>query len=368
MARFRLRDGSGEVRLKWILEHRDRHGNVRIYVRRKGAPMVRLREEPGTDAFLEEYRAAVAQTERVLAGQVVPADPSDPPAPPGSLNWLLQRYYASAEFQQLNPSTRRTRRLILDKLRETKGGKPYRMMQPRHVAKLRDEKLATPEAANNLLKALRAVFKWASLPHVGLADHNPAAQVPKLQSKSEGFHSWTFEEVAAFEARHPIGSKARLALALLLYTGVRRSDVVLLGRQHLQETAEGVWLTFTITKGRSRGAVTLSIPLLRELREVIDATPSGHMNFLVTEHGKPFSAAGFGNKFRDWCDQAGLPQCSAHGLRKAGAALAAERGATEHQLMAIFGWKTIKEAERYTKAARQKVLAGQAMPLLSRKR
>ena len=84
----------------------------------------------------------------------------------------------------------------------------------------------------------------------------------------------------------------------------------------------------------------------------------------MTEFGRPFTAAGFGNWFRRRCDESGLPHCSAHGLRKAGATIAAGNQATEHQLMAIFGWVSPKQAALYTKAARQKVLAGSAMPLL----
>ncbi len=110
--------------------------------------------------------------------------------------------------------------------------------------------------------------------------------------------------------------------------------------------------------------MTLSIPVLPELQAVIDQTPTGNLAFLVTQFGKPFTPDGFGNWFRKRCDEAGLPNCSAHGLRKAGAAIAAENGATERQLMAIFGWSTMKEAARYTKAARQKVLAASGMKLL----
>jgi integrase len=103
-----------------------------------------------------------------------------------------------------------------------------------------------------------------------------------------------------------------------------------------------------------------------ELQRILDASPTGNLAYLTTAYGRPFTVAGFGMRFREWCNRAGLPQCSAHGLRKAGAALAAENRATEHQLMAIFGWRTIQEAERYTKAARRKKMAGDAMPLLRR--
>ena len=127
---------------------------------------------------------------------------------------------------------------------------------------------------------------------------------------------------------------------------------------------EGGWLTFTQSKNQNRKPVTLSIPILPELQAVLDAMPSSNMTFLVTELGKPFTSNGFGNRFRNWCDEAQLPHVSAHGLRKAGASIAAENGATERQLMVIFGWSTMKEAARYTRAARQKVLVASAMPLL----
>jgi len=99
---------------------------------------------------------------------------------------------------------------------------------------------------------------------------------------------------------------------------------------------------------------------------MLDATLTGNLAFLVTAFGKPFTSNGLGNWFSKQCDEAGLKHCSAHGLRKAGAALTAENGAIERQLMAIFGWTTMKEASRYTRAARPKVLAASGMKLLSR--
>jgi integrase len=154
------------------------------------------------------------------------------------------------------------------------------------------------------------------------------------------------EAVEQYEARHPIGSNARLALALLLYTGARRSDIVLLGRQHVKDG----WIKFIAQKNQKRRPVTIELPMPPTLATIIDATITGALTFLVTEYGKPFTAAGFGAWFRKRCDEANLPGCSAHGLCKAGAARAAENGATAQELMAIFGWLSLKEAERYTAA------------------
>jgi integrase len=204
------------------------------------------------------------------------------------------------------------------------------------------------------------LFAWAL--ESGLVESNPARDVVRLKNASAGHHSWTGEEVEQYEARHPVGSKARLALALLLYTGARRSDVVRLGRQHVKAG----WIKFVAQKNRRRRPITIELPLPPELARIIEATPSSGLTFLQTEYGRPFTAAGFGGWFRDRCDEAGLHHCSAHGLRKAGATRAAENGATAHELMAIFGWLTLKEAERYTAAAQRRRLAKNATRLLAR--
>ncbi len=191
-----------------------------------------------------------------------------------------------------------------------------------------------------------------------LADRNPAREVPYLRPNNpEGFHAWSIEEVQRFEARHPVGTKARLALALLLYTGVRRSDAVRLGRQ----MERGGSLCFRETKGQAQRVKDREIPILPELRSVLDATRSGHLNYITTAFGKPYTAPGFGNWFRRRCDEADLPHCTAHGLRKAGATIAADNGATEHQLMAMFGWDSPKQAALYTRKANRKRLAAEAM-------
>ena len=246
---------------------------------------------------------------------------------------------------------------------------PLGRVSARHVKMMRDRKSATPEAANTRLKALRGLFKWALSAEIGISISNPARDVPLFRTYTQGHHTWTPEEVAQFEAAHEPGSMARLALALLMFTGQRKSDVIAFGRQHVRDG----WLHFTQFKNRNRRPVTLDLPVLPELQSAVDVAQShfeGHfkqLTFLVTAHGKPFTAAGFGNRMRKWCDAAGLKACSAHGLRKAGACIAAENGATEAQLMAIFGWGDPDMAALYTKKARQKRIAGDAMGLLVRR-
>jgi integrase len=149
-------------------------------------------------------------------------------------------------------------------------------------------------------------------------------------------------------------------LDLIVYTGARRSDVVRLGRQHVRNS----WIRFTPEKTKGHGTV-VELPMSPELEASIAATPCGDLTFLATHYGRAFSSEGFGHYFRERCDEAGVPG-SAHGIRKAAATRAAENGATPHQLMAMFGWLNLAQADTYTKAVRRKTLAGDAVVLMKR--
>lgn len=347
---------------KYVVE--DRTGGVlRFYFRKRGQKKVRLPGVPGSDEFNEAYY-------RALSGVVEQPVVTGPRlAKRGTLRWVCEQYFGSAEYKRLDPKTRRVRRSILETCwaEPTKPGgtllfedMPITAFTSKSVRVLRDRKAELPEAANSRVKALRQVFAWAVLDDVELATINPARDIPYFEKEGEGFHSWTPEEVAQYEKRHPIGTKARLAMALLYFLAQRKSDVVLFGKQHRRDG----WLRFTQFKGRKRKPITLDLPIPQELAEIIDATECGELTFLVNELGRPFTANGFGNKFREWCDQAELPQCTSHGLRKARAARMADRGATNHQIMAITGHQTLKEVDRYTKAANQKRLAKSATAIM----
>lgn len=351
-----------EVKYKYTRSYRDRHGKLRIEFRRNGRTIA-LRGTPGTAEFQQSYDEARAQFARG-------AEPAAPERiAPASLRWLCVQYFASTEYAQLAPSTQRARRLVLEHiLQETLSATsplqfancPLARFTSVHVRVLRDRKRAHPEAANIRVKTLRVLFNWALQNEVAHITHNPARDVTRLKIGGDGYHMWTDAERAQFENAHPIGSKARLAYALLLHTGQRRSDIVRLGRQHVHSNA----LRFTQQKNIRRRPITLELPILPELHAVLSASSTGELTFLVTEYGRPFTAPGFGNWFRDRCNEAGLTHCSAHGLRKAAATIAAENGATAHELMAIFGWLSLKEAERYTRAAEQKKLAQRGMARL----
>ena len=198
---------------------------------------------------------------------------------------------------------------------------------------------------------LRVLMKHAV--DTGLRQDNPARDIASVNTKTDGFHSWTEDEIAQFEAQHPIGSRARLAFALLLYTGQRRSDVVRMGRQHIRNGMLHV-------KQAKTGA-ELWIPVTPELQQIIAASPVNQMTFIVTGTGASFTPLGFSNWFRKECDEAGLHHCSAHGLRKACARRLADAGCTQHEIAAITGHASLKEVVRYTKGADQRRLAITAM-------
>lgn len=361
------------VRLPYLVRDRDRHGTLRWYVRRKGVGKLRLRETPGSPEFLEAYRAALAALDRrvqdLAAGLDLEAghgnahdggDAPGQPATPGTFTWLCRAYYASAAWrQELSARTRYARRRILDRIAGRHGPKPAAALTADWLQRFRDENADRPHAVNDALKALRGLFAWGLL--AGHVRTNPAREVPYIRAATAGWHTWTIEEVRQFEGRWAVGTTARLALALLLYTGQRKADVVALGPQHV---AAG-WIRYRPQKtARSTGRV-IEIPMLPELQRIVEATTTGHLAFLVTAFGRPFTANGFGNRFRKWCDAAGLPHCSAHGLRKALLTRLAELGATPHHIQAISGHTSLREVTRYTEAASRRGLARDAMALLA---
>jgi integrase len=360
-----VRFDMASIPLRYTLRDPDRHGNMRIYFRRrKGDRKVRLRGEEGSEDFMAAYRAALAG---IQAAAALPDARPEKPAP-GSFQAASIAYFTKcAEFLALDGETRRVRCRIFESMwaEPIKPGSPLTFatcpltaMTAKHIKVLRDRKASTPEAANSRLKALRKFFDHAF--ESEMISTNPAREVKRFKRETLGHHTWTSDEVRQYEARHPVGSKARLALALFAYTGLRISDVAMLGRQH----AKGGALRLTLHKNRNVKPVVLELPILPELAAVIDASPAGDLTFLTTEYGRPFSIKGLGQKMRQWCDEAGLHHCSAHGVRKAGATIAAENGATIDQLKAIFGWSNNQQPATYTRAASQKKLAATAMHLV----
>ncbi|TGQ67329.1 site-specific integrase [Mesorhizobium sp. M00.F.Ca.ET.186.01.1.1] len=345
---------------KGVSPDRDRHGNVRLYFRAPGQSKVRLRERPGTQEFETEVACARLNVPYSPLKTIGVADWQEPVSL-RSFRWLCQEYKRRV---RLSPKILTRRSSVLDEICDSlhKGGSkrgalPFDLLERKHVLEIRDDLRSTPGAQNEVVKVISAMYGWAV--ENDLVKTNPALGVKRLRS-GDGFHTWSRGEVRQFEARHPLGSKARLALHLGLFTGLRRQDLAILGRQHVTNG----WLHIRPQKTSKSSGVEVELPLLPELRATIDATACGDLTFLVSEWGTPFTVNSLGNKMRDWCDQAELPHCTLHGLRKAGATIAAENGATDEQLMAIFGWTTKQQTTHYTRKAQRRRMAEHAAHLL----
>lgn len=333
---------------QWVSEYRDRHGKPRYRFRRKGFAQYLFKHGPGTEGFRQEYDACK---------QGVAAEPIAPGierVKPGSFHDLISRYYRSPDFLDIGERTQAVYRGELERWRAKYGGAMVRDLEPRHIADMMAEMMPHRTAANHLRKRLRALMQFAI--RQGLRADNPVLATRPYKVDTDGFHTWSEEEIAQFEERHPVGTKARLAFDLMLWTGQRGGDVRVIGRQNVR----GKRLVVTQEKTRA----TVSLPILAPLAESILAAPTGDIVFLVSEHGRPFSRKGFGNKFRQWCDEAGLPHCSAHGLRKAAARRFAEAGCSNQQIKSWTGHTTDSEVARYTAAADQALLSDAAAELL----
>ena len=333
------------VTLSYIHRFRDRHGYIRYYFRRRRYPRATLPGLPGSAEFMAAYRDALAK-EKPRIGTVVAR----------SMSALIGAYYGSTEYRSLRPTTKRTYRNIMERLRTEFGDRPVAGLQREHVRRLIARKSDTPEAANSLLKTLRILMKFAV--DAGWRQDDPTLSVRRLKSKSDGWRTWSEEDIAAYVARWPVGTREHLAMALLLYTGQRRSDVIGMGRQHIRNAA--------IDVRQQKSGARLSIPIQQALRAALDAAPPEHLTFLTTAYGRPFTSAGFGNWFADCVRAAGLVDLSAHGLRKAAARRLAEAGCSAHEIMAITGHRSLKEVDVYTRAADQERLSISAMKKLEK--
>jgi len=285
------------------------------------------------------------------------------------VGWVSARYRNSTSFTGgKSDGSQHTSWLILEKFVAEYG--KYRIIHfrfehieailTRAAAKRENDKgrmIGGPSAARNLYRELKAFFDYA-IKLLRLERQNPVDQAKAIKAPRGGFHTWTEEEIAQYRAHHALGTKARLALEIFLWTAQRRGDASYFGRKHLRDGK----ISFTPAKTKDSTGKVIWLPAAPQLVAAIDAMQVvGTETFLVTDFGKPFSKAGLGNKMREWCDDAGLPHCSAHGLRKAAARRAAEQGASNQGLKAVGGWTTDRQVSVYTEAANQALMANDAL-------
>jgi integrase len=330
--------------------HREvtRHGKTVWYVRVDKGPRVRIRAEFGSPEFETEYQAATTGTPRPR-GRGAPAA--------GTLAWLVTRYRETAVWAGLSAATRRQRENIFGHVLTSAGQQPFAKITSEAIVAGRDRRARTPDQARHFLDAMRGLFRWALAARLVKSDPIAGVENPP-RKKGDGFIPWTEEHVAAYELRWPIGTRQRVWLDVLLYTGLRRGDAVRFGRPHVRD---GVG---TIKTEKSGYTVKVTLPILPVLARTFEAGPCGDLTFIAGERGQPLTKESFGNVFRDACRAAKVPG-SAHGVRKIAATRAANHGATVAQLEAIFGWSGGTMASHYTRSADRQRLALEAMHKLA---
>ncbi len=329
----------------FVYRERTRHGRWVTYFRRCKGARIRLPDAFGTPEFEKAYQAALTDNAPSATREQVSSQ---------SLRWLVDRYRESAAWRQLAAATRKQRELIFLDAIERSGNAPFAVITRADIQRAVDKRADTPAYANNFLKSMRGLFLWAVC-NEHISD-DPTAAIDRIRYKTDGFPAWTMDDVEGFRDRHPIGEKARLAMELLLLTGLRRSDIIVAGQQHLRGDV------FTIRTAKTGAVVTIRFPAW--LLDLIAVSPTGDMHFIVSERGGPFANESFGNWFRDRCREAGINK-SAHGLRKMSATLAANGGAAAHQLMAQYGWSKIEQAELYTRGADRARLGMEASEIVA---
>lgn len=321
-----------------VSSYRDRHGRLRWRYRRGGVT-VQLGADFGSDAFRERLDAAVRRT----APEPQRAAPGK-----GSVSALIAAYRLSPRYVRTKGRWRQIMDAHLSAMDEMDGPLPVAAMRVQDV----EQRLAwmheTPIAANRRLSMWRRVLDYGQ--RLGWLTGNPAKLVEPYPAKTAGFHTWTDEEIARYLAHHT--GDARIAMGLMLYTGAARADAVLFSRRNV------VGNRFRYRRGKT--GAEIDIPLHPDLAALIAEVPAGRFTFLETAQGKARTANGLGNAMRGWCDAAGLPACTSHGLRKARARLLAEAGATEHEIASVTGHDTLAEVERYTRRANRSKMADAA--------
>lgn len=317
----------------------DRGGHTRYYFNRHGKN-IPLPGLPWSPTFMAAYENALNDMGPLVTAQ----------RKPGSLHAATLAYLASDGFANgIAKSTTNTRRRILTKFAKEHGDKPVALMHGQALQNIIAK--MTPANQRGFKKAMRGFIDYCLRHNLMKVDPLLSLKLGKMKYTG-GFHTWTEDEITRYETRHPRGTKARLAFELLLQTGTARCDMVQMGRQHVKAGK--------LSMRRQKTRVQFDIPLLPSLITELELHPKDQLTFITTEYGKPFTAAGFGNWFRNRCDEVGLRRCAAHGLRKASAVRHALNGASAFELMAWHGWKTIEEAQRYVEEANRIILAESA--------
>jgi integrase len=331
--------------LPYIKSYRDSTGAMRRYFRKRGCKAVPLPGVPGSADFMRAYESALGE----------PAPAHGPRQGPGSVGALICDYLQSPAFVNLKPGSQRVYRIVLDRFGTAHGHRMVGDMPRSKVATYISSLVATPGMANLTHSVLRKLLAHAV--RTGYRPDNPVAEIDRYKGGSH--RAWTESELAAFDARWPLGTRERLAYALLLYTGQRGGDVVKMRRADISDGA--------IAVVQEKTGIALSIPIHPKLLAAIKAGPSNGLHLIGGPDGRSFRRPALWGLMKRAVAAAGLPSdCVPHGLRKVQMRRLAEAGATAKEISSISGHRTLKEVSRYTDSADQKRLSRSAIDKLNR--
>ncbi|TLX12093.1 hypothetical protein FFR93_16110 [Rhizobium sp. MHM7A] len=351
------------IDLPYIEKNKSRHGTMRFYLRIDGQRICRLPDDINSEEFATAYWKARKAAEPAIA-RAVEAKALSVVVKPNTFRWLCMEYMRSNAYESLDQTTRDRRRNIMEGMWQEplsdKDDRPFAdiplgKMAVAHIEVLRDRKKATPFAADERLKVLRQVFdtKKEGKP----ITVNIARLVDPFNAHTDGHETATPDDIAKFIEHHGTGSKAALYIAIQMYTGLRVSDLAVLGPQHRRRDA----FKLRLFKNRNRTPVDIEITIHPILEAVLATHKVTDLTYLVTEFGKPFSVKGLGNRISDWWRQAGMPHLTSHSVRKGLATDVAHNEATDSMLEAMFGWKDSKTSKIYTRNAEKARLARQTV-------
>jgi integrase len=332
----------------FLCKDRDRQGNVRWRLRAPGRPTTTIKGSFGSPEFAANYRTA-------LEGPAAVQTPNA--CVHGTIESLAKAYLRSAVFAALATETKRKRRYMVEQIVDQYGTYPAAKLEHKHVKAIIDGLANKPGAARGMLTTLKVLMAEAIDQDIRKDDPTLGIKRPKLSKN--GWHTWAEEEIAVFEARHSIGSPARLAFALALYTSQRNSDLIRMGRQHIRDGM--------ISVIQQKTGARLWIPIHSQLKIVLDAAVADQLTLLISETGRPYAGtSSFSHAMKRWTREAGLTNCPLHGLRKACCRRLAEAGCSTQEIMSISGHVSLAEVERYTKSVDQKHMAARAMARMER--
>jgi len=309
------------MKLKYIQISRVK-GHTYIYYRRDGR-QIRINEAPGTAAFLKRY-AEIHESFHLPEAEEM-----------GPFDRLVVEYLGSDRFKLIPAQkTRRDYRLHLERMREKFGHLSPAGLTTKAIMVYHESLSATPASANNMLKAVKSLMKYAI--RRGIIDHQPITRdIEKFKTGS--LEPWTEQALENFK---PSGS-VKTAFMLALYTGQRLGDVLAMRWDKIKNG----WIEVKQIKT----GVDLVVPIHPKLGEYLDTLPRDTLYIVSNRNGAPYTVSGFQSVWQ----KTNAP-FTFHGLRKSAASRLAEAGATTHQIAAITGHKSLSMIEYYSKSAKQK--------------